>query len=553
MQRRFPSFFQVCVLLLLALQAGQVQAASYVVAPFQVNGPEGYSYLGRAIPPMLTSRLFWQGNFEPAAGQDAAARGEPPRGREAAEALRKAHNADYVVWGSVTVLGQDASLDVSVLDKAGKIWQRAGKSPVNSLIGGLQGMTDAINYDVFGRPMASAPAQAAANRVTTPMNPDFMVNASQPEAVQLNPQIRYQQAETDRLRSQPLNFASRGMAVADLDGDGLNEVLLLDEYQVYATRWEDGRLTQLAAFRLPTTLSPILVRAVKQGGRALAVVSCFDNNSREPVSYILTFVNNQFHQAGKRLQYYLNVASLPPFYLPVIIGQAGDRSHASRGPVFEVVQRGDDFVRGANVANLPDMANVFNFAWMPGGGTSDGDYLAVINPLENLVTFNSKGTRLALSDDRFAGSSTGLQIDRTLPGMGQSSDTSTLSHYYVPVRMIAADLERDGRPELLVTKPISTASTIFANFRQYSKGEVHALQWDGMGMALLWKTRTITGAVMDIDLADVNNDGVLDLAVNVNTYPGSLGTGKIRTTVVLYPLNTGGISAQSRQAENFDD
>lgn len=79
---------------------------------------------------------------------------------------------------------------------------------------------------------------------------------------------------------------------------------------------------------------------------------------------------------------------------------------------------------------------------------------------------------------------------------------------------------------------------IFHNYRTYPQGEIQALLWDGIGMDLLWKTRRIKGTVADLVVADVDNDGVLDLAVNVNSYPGSLGVGKIRTLVTLYPLNT---------------
>jgi hypothetical protein len=316
-------------------------------------------------------------------------------------------------------------MDVNVLDKDGKNWQRSGKSPVDGLISSLQGITDAINHDVFGRPMVSSPAQAPANRIVTPLNPDFVVNESQPGAVYLNPQIRYQGVETDRLRSQSLDFASRGMAVADLDGDGKNEVLLLDESRLYAMRWDDGRLVQLAEFRLPTTLKPVLVRALGQNGRTLVVLSCFDTNTHDPTGYILSFVNNQFHPQGKRLQYYLNVVSLPPFYQPVIIGQMGERNRITRGPVFEVLQQGDDFVRGANVGNLPDMANVFNFAWLPGAGSSGGDYLVAINPLENLVTFDSKRIRLALSDERFSGSAIGLSSNGGSDSASSSSSSIT--------------------------------------------------------------------------------------------------------------------------------
>lgn len=538
MQRRFLPVLWACTLLLFSMQAAaQAQPASYVVAPFQVNGPAGFSYLEKAIPPMLTSRLFWQGKFEPVAGQDAALQGTAPKGKDAADKLRATHKADYVVWGSVTVLGDEASLDVSVMDDKGKVWQRASKSAVNNLIGGLQSTADAINSDVFGRPVAAAAQPGSSGRAVAPMNPDFVVNESDAGAVYLNPQIRYQGVDTDRLRSQMLDFESHGMAVADIDGDGKNEVLLLDSMNLYAYRWENGRLVKLAEYRLPSMIEPLLVRTVKQSGRVLIVLTGFDNSSNDPLSSILTFAGGKFEPVVARAQYFLNVASLPPLYEPTIIGQGGERSRIVRGPVFEMSVQGDRLVKGANVPNLPKEANVFNFTWIPGNERSGGDYLAVLGDQENLLTFDGKGKRLAKSDDKFSGSGVGIPFDMTMPGMGPSTDSSNQT-YYIPMRMVAQDLDKDGRTELLINKPISAPAMIFHNYRTYPQGEIQALLWDGIGMDLLWKTRRIKGTVADLVVADVDNDGVLDLAVNVNSYPGSLGVGKIRTLVTLYPLNT---------------
>ena len=49
----------------------------------------------------------------------------------------------------------------------------------------------------------------------------------------------------------------------------------------------------------------------------------------------------------------------------------------------------------------------------------------------------------------------------------------------------------------------------------------------------------IKGSVVDVSVSDPNNDGAQDLVVSVNSYPGSLGMGKIRNMVLLYPLGEG--------------
>lgn len=554
MQRRFLPVLRACTLLLLVMQAAtQAHAASYVVAPFQVKGPEGFSYLEKAIPPMLVSRLFWQDRFEPAAGQDAALQGAAPATRAAAEKLRASSGADYVVWGSVSVLGEEASLDVSVLDQAGRIWQHASRSPVKDLVGGLQSTADAINGEVFGRPAArSGQGAGSAGSTVAPMNPDFMVNESRAGTTYLNPEIRYQGMETDRLRSQMLNVESSGMEVADFDGDGKNEVLLLDSARLHAYRWNGGRLELLGEYRFPTMVKPLLVRSLEQGGRRLIVVSGFDMSSSDPMSSILEFRDGKFALLDGRIPYFLNVSVLPPMYVPTIIAQGGERSRIVRGPVFELVERGGRFARGANVGNLPSEANVFNFTWMPGSDKSGGDYLVVLGEQENLLTFDGKTHRLAKSDDKYSGSAVGIAYDMSMPGMGSSEEQATRT-YYIPLRMLSVDLDRDGQYELLVNRPISAAAQIFQNYRTFPQGEIHALVWDGIGMDLLWKTRRIKGTVADFTVADVNNDGVPDLAVNVNTYPGALGVGRTRTLVVLYPLDTANADPNTPVSPDFDN
>ena len=45
------------------------------------------------------------------------------------------------------------------------------------------------------------------------------------------------------------------------------------------------------------------------------------------------------------------------------------------------------------------------------------------------------------------------------------------------------------------------------------------------------------GSVGQVDLADLNNDGVLDLVVGLNSSP-DLGIGSRQCMIVAYPLNT---------------
>ncbi len=549
MSRRFLPAIWAFTLLFLMMQV-PAMAATYVVAPFSVSGAQGYSYLGQAVPSMLTSRLYLQGKFEPVERQDAALKEKAPASKDAASAMARRFGADYIVWGSVTVMGDQASLDVSALSPDGKVWKEAATSPVNALIGGLQNVADSINVEVFGRTDVTRAAASAGAPSSA-----FVMNETRgrvQNGTYLNPSLRYQGTEDERsqIRSQMLGFECLGMEVADIDGDGKNEVLLLNDNSLNAYVWRDGnKLVQIGSYDLPSSMKPVLARHIKQDGRNYVVLTGYNKSDTTAYSQVLQFSKGKFSVVVRNVRRYLNVAKIPPLYAPVLIMQDGDRSKVVSGPVYEGRIRGDEVVRGGRVSNLPSQATVFNFSWIPADRGKRGDHLALIAENETLLTFDARGNRLAGTEDTYSGSSVYVEGDRGIGSLASSGESSDVVLYYVPMRMPVVDLDRDGRYELLANKPITTAGKLFSNYRTYPQGEIHAMLWNGMGMELLWKTRRIKGTVCDVSVADVNNNGKVDLVVAVNSFAGLSSGIKTRCAVYLYPLDTTMVNATPNYQE----
>ena len=82
-----------CLALLAAGQAMAAAPRTFVVLPFQVNGPQGYGYLEKAIPSTLSSRLYWEGQTRPLSAKTAKA----PASEAAAQKAQAAVGADYAV------------------------------------------------------------------------------------------------------------------------------------------------------------------------------------------------------------------------------------------------------------------------------------------------------------------------------------------------------------------------------------------------------------------------------------------------------------------------
>ncbi len=510
-------------------------AKDYLVAPFNVVGGAEYEYLEEAIPGMLTSRLFWSGKFETSDKQEQIVKVKAPADRSAAEKLLKQYGADYIFTGTITVLGTQASIDMSAISAEGQVWQNARTANVNNLITELQILADTFARQVFNRPMTGA--QPAMSGNTTPLSGEFVVNETGSNNIYLNPSFRYQGQEgSNRLRSNALPFAAVSMDTGDVNGDGMTDfVFAEDGRMVYLYDWNGGAMKKLAEFQLPSSSRTLAVRTFEQKGKTMIAVSAFSDLEGRPTGYILDYQNGKLVPTATRLPFYLNTVRLPDTSRNMLIAQAYDERTMYRGPVFELYLNGEEYTEGPTVPNLPRKANVFNFSYLPDNEDPKGYKVAMLSPSEKIQVYSSLGSRMHETQEVYSG---GNAYIRTASGSLSVSSDDMLDFYYIPMRMLTMDLDRDGSYELLTNKPISTAASIFKNFRNYPQGEIHSMVWDGVGLSLLWKTKRITGTVADYQVDDPNADGIEDLITCVVTYPGALGTGERKTVLTLYPLDT---------------
>ena len=536
------------VFLLWAAQA--VAAERFIVLPVQVQGPEGYAYLERSIPQMMTSRLYWKGNFEPAVA-DLPASQRPVGNEDDAVKAMKAFKASYVVWGTVTILDKNYSLDIRVRDKNGKVWPQSHEGRVNQLISAITSISDSINRQVFGRTVAPKSSASSAPERVNQMHPDLVINQDRPKDVYLNPQFRYAGSsgqDDSRLRSQTLQYKSVGMEVVDADGDGRNEIFILGDNRLYAYRFEGNRLAPLGEVGLPMTYKTLSICSLPHpSGKPWIIVKMVDAKSA-PQASVFTYSGGKFNEEYSKVNLFLNTVRMAPDYRKKLIGQRPGKPKLFTPGVYEVVPTGGKLTLSGRLP-LPEEANVFNFTMLPPGrDAANPAKLVLLTSSETLRTFTDQGAVLATSEEKFSGAAVGIEMNAAMPGLGR--ETVTIGEtFYVPMRMIPTDIEGDGNYELLVNKPISTASSIFDRYRFFPQSEIHSLFWDGVGLNLQWKTRRIKGSTVDYTLADANNDGIEDLVVCINTHPGALGAKSRKTIVLLYPLDT---SALDNTPDNTD-
>ncbi|MBQ7608011.1 MAG: VCBS repeat-containing protein [Desulfovibrionaceae bacterium] len=528
-----------CALLLCAVCVHAAQPTA-VVLPFGVDAPKDVRYLGKAVPNAVRTHLEQQGL--------ATVREGTREATSAREAMRALGGAQYAIYGRVTVDGPRATITLSTVDGSGATWSKTRQAPLNGMTNVIQAMTTEMAREAMHtQPGMRTPGSGAAlaQRSGKAGNSDIIVNETgRPNEYYLNPQFRYQGAsagDSSRIRTQRLSYAMVDMAIADFNGDGKNEIALVDAHHLYIyTYGNDGKLREIGSTLVSQGNSNYILRAIdlNRDGASELVIATFDESQNRPYTFFYSFRNNRLSQYCDRCAYFCSVVRMSPTYTPTLIGQAWDSLKLFRPGVHIMVRSGKTFALGSRL-NLPKGANVFNFCWLPNSRGGDGEKLVVLREDERIALFPARNPQSPMHTtmERFSGSSVGMDHYKGMPGMGIDKNYQMPSQYYAPMRFITADIGRTGEYVLLTNKPISTAAQFFDRYRYFPQGEIHALYWDGVGLGLKWKTRRIRGSVAQIELADMNNDGILDLVVGINSSP-EIGIGRRQCMITAYPLNT---------------
>jgi hypothetical protein len=538
MPRLTTVLFLVALTLTSLCAAASAQTAkTFAVLPFDYVGPEKYQHYGRSVSSVLRSKFNAPGVFEPATDASAAQLGEAAPG-SVAEGVRRlgAAGVDYLVYGVVSVAGDTASLEVNALGASGNLVRESSEVPHDQLSLELDRLAKKINNEVMGvKPQeAAAPRSGAGNPAFLEADP-VVSDPSQ----NINPEFRYEGGSQNegRIQSQGLRFESSGMLIADGDGDGKNEVFILSDSKLGAYSFEDQRLKELGEFSLGVRNDPIALAGmdINRDGATEIVLSTYSEEGGE-LSWIFEFRNGKFIPKVERAKTFLNVIKMPPDYMPTLVAQKESNLGGFRSTdAYEAAVSNGEIVTSRPI-RLPQFGNIYNITYLPFEKTHK---LIMLDQMNRLRVYTEELQPDYAADDAYNSSAMYLNLgSAAVPALESNRDIAEDVYYYIPMPMTVTNLFTGGNKfELLLNKDISVASQVLSRFRKFTQGEIHSMYWDGTGLSLAWKTRRVKGSLVDYELADVDNDGKIDLCVLVNTNPGAINTASVKTVLLVYNLD----------------
>lgn len=520
-------FFQTVFISLIFL-SGSAPAQSpqtVLVLPFNIYAEKDLSFLQNGIRDMISSRLTQEGKVR-VLGREATdevmAGMDDEINETVAARLGENADADYAVFGSLTVFGDNISTDARMFDvrkgKPALTFYETGSNQ-GDVISHINQFASRVNAEVFDRkpePKIAEPTPAP-RTVESRQNPEELWNKSGGKpAPGLEGTIPGAEESRNPLgeswRSRRFDVELRHLSLGDVDGDGQTEAALGDEKNVYVYRSVDGRFIKIGEVSGDANdkIISVDVADINQNGRAEIFVSKINVGNNSLDSYVLEWENGRFSRIVSGSDWYYAVLDIPGRGR-VLMGQQRSIRNIFTGGVDEMKWTGGEYAPALPQA-VPPGINVYGFNYADFTDRS-ADMMVALTEKDYLRVLGPEGNKEWESTETYGGSSTYLEFP--MEAASRIGEHKEMDRQYLPLRILTRDLDGDGKSEVLVGRNRDAAGRLFSRVRIYKGGRIECLEWNDFGLATRWKTPEISGQISDYALGDIDNDGNIELVFSV--------------------------------------
>lgn len=534
------------------------------VLPFSTHSAEDIDYIRNGISDMIASRVSISDKIDVIAKDLVLAEVGSDEKKELTAndiyAVGKKLSADFIVWGSITKIGKSLSIDGKLADvnlsktaidffaqcptmdevipKINDFTQKIGEHIVGIASNPQQTNNNSslLKGNVTARPSSAQSVREAEiisgikngkkGTFTSTINPDF-INAAEP----LNRNTFW--------KSQQYPYEFKGVDIGDVNGDGLNETIIIDSYNIYIFRkiGKEFRLIHRIPGKVHDRYVSLDVADINSNGVKEIIVSSY--TGQQVNSFIVEFQTGKYETIASNLPFFMRVIDNGSKERPLLLGQRRGMDKPFETSIYEIVWMNGKY-QEAHKMRIPQGLSVYGLtlAKLGAGDTerivslNDYDYVCVYEktdkPLSKIAVVGGSNEFIWKSEEIFGGSNTVIESMR-----GSIVDNDE-PYNYINLRILAYDTNEDGKKEVIIVKNLSSSGRMFQRVKMFTSAEVYNLEWDGSGLIENWRTKKISGYVADYQFKDIDNDGdneiVLALVLSVG------GTIRERSVIVTYEL-----------------
>ncbi len=478
------------------------------ILPVKIHSAENLGFMQEGLLDMLSSRVDLEGRvavLEKGPVKKAFDQVSGEMSVETAKKIGQLLEADFVVFGSLTKLGDSSSLDLKVVgvkeEKPGSsVFIQAKK--MEEIIASVDQLARQIDEKILGYPLRPQVA-AKPGEVEKEATKGIPAIPAMPPAA--GPIKVRETVGTGFWQSQPFPFHIKGMAVGDVDGDGRNEVVLISEKKLHIYRWdgEFKRVWEKDGGKLDNYLAVDVADIDKDGKAEIFVTNIAGDRL---ASFVVAFKDGSFRTVSSGLDWFLRVVEWGGKG-KVLLGQSKGSTEGFMWPIYEMGWDGKTY-KDVRKADLPRIYSVYGFSPVVHGGNTE--YL-FIDFNFYLKALDKKGKMVWRGRDDY-GSENYFQSKAFYRTSGYESTTyeDGDEFSYVNVRVIPRG------EDVFIIRNISPIGQFLKRQKYYNRGIMQRLNWTGALFMETWKSPEISGYLADFQIQDVDNNRETDLIVAVN-------------------------------------
>ncbi len=308
------------------------------------------------------------------------------------------------------------------------------------------------------------------------------------------------------------------LVLEDIDGDGIAEIVTVSSKGLKIFHYDRGITTELAEYRFKPGLQVHAVNTADMDGDGVLEMYLSAVEDDRFASMILRWLpHSGFQVMGEDIRWALRPLDIPGEGR-VLVGQTTVPLDASFLAQEIVVLKYDAVTASIETGRqlvLPPGINLFDFIYADVDGDGLAETVAVTSNLK-LAVYDTQNRPVWRSENDFGGSKTYLgsrwRQDTSVLSANSSPDgESYLSLQYIPVRLVAKDINNDGKVEILSAQNNLSTFRMLKNLRSFSGGKVVCLSWSGYALQELWTTDNLDGYVADFAFVSMAAEPTRDL------------------------------------------
>jgi|GEM_PF-870076 len=436
--------------------------------------------------------------------------------------LVSGEQVDYLVTGALFSLtsGLEIQVDLYPLVSGGKVLQFSVRSQkTDTLIADVEQLSAEIAQKVFGERVTDSSGKY---RKEADIEGDTGFVTAHPEAaykrnVYTGSLIGIAgSGVTTKGRGGKMTltvpFDMTAMAVGDITGDGVKEMLVLAGRKLRLYNTKEHVIHQIGETDLPWTITVHAMNLADLDGDGKEEIYLSGTDGLYVASSIMQYDSPAgFKVLASNIPWYLR-----PLFVPgkgwLLAGQQRgiEKIELARAGVYQLTLDKEYKLSKGERIPLPKAVNLFDFVYadLDGDGFNE---TAVVDQHEKLRIYSPSNELMWISKKNFAGSTIYLG-----PKRGGATSKNNRRNFtpeedsdrdliFVPNRLIVTDIDKDGKEEIIISEGTKIGLSAFNKLRLYDSGAIVSMVWNGSELTESWRTGNYRGYLAGYDFTLLND------------------------------------------------